>query len=249
MNKHFPPMFDCPEKPTIFAGLFYCLLSFFSLPFLMSLLQFASGKTAALHYGYELAFHLINFLMTVALFRGYLSDSFLQVQIDARKVLSTAAVGLLIIEVWLVLAMAGYLLFRSYYCYITLFYALPIAELDVFAFTSRLVCDRPILGTLCTVVLTPVTTACLLYATGFAPAANRKPWLAYLVVALVLLFPRACNAFNFNDLSTELLLYLAQLPIHWVACWTYQKTDTVWAPIFTLAGVNLLYCLAVPILF
>lgn len=128
-------------------------------------------------------------------------------------------------------------------------FSLPIVELDVFAFPRDLVQDVPLWGTLCTVLLTPVTTACLFYATGFAPTANRKPWLAYLVVALVLLFPRACNAFNFDSLSIELILYLAQLPIHWAACWAYQKTDTVWAPIFTLSCANLLYCLAVILLF
>lgn len=108
-------------------------------------------------------------------------------------------------------------------------FSLPIVELDVFAFPRDWVQDVPLWATLCNLLLTPVTTACLFYATGFAPTANRKPWLAYLVVALVLLFPRACNAFNFDSLSIELILYLAQLPIHWAACWAYQKTDTIWA--------------------
>lgn len=249
MKKLFPSMYECPEKPQIFAGLFYCILSFFSLPFLMTLLQIVSERGPGMQYGYELAFHIINFLVVIVLFREYLTDSFLQVQLDRRKVLTAAGISLLAITVWVLLAAVGYVLFLSYYSYITLFYTLPVAELDVFAFTSDLVRDMPLWGTLCTVLLTPVTTACLFYATGFAPAATRKPWLGYLVVALVLLFPRACNAFNFHNLSTELILYLAQLPIHWAACWTYQKSNTVWAPVFTLAGVNLLYCLAIIFLF
>lgn len=249
MNKHFPIMYESPDKPVIISGLFYCILSFFSLPFLMTLLQFASERSLETQCGYELAFHIINFLVVLGLFRHYLADSFLQVQLNLRKVLCTAGVSLLVIAVWILVSFVLYFLFFSTLGYITLFYALPITELDVFAFTTDLVQGMPLWGTLCTVLLTPITTACLFYSTGFAPAANRKPWLAYLVVALVLLFPRACNAFNFDSLPIELPLYLAQLPIHWAACWAYQKTDTIWAPVFTLSCANLLYCLAVTVLF
>ena len=33
--------------------------------------------------------------------------------------------------------------------------------------------------------------------------------------------------------------FVLQLPMHWIACWTYQKADTVWAPIAALAIFNL----------
>lgn len=249
MIKFFPVMNESPEKPQIISSLFYCVLCFFSLPFLMSLLQYLSDGSAEVRYGCELAFHVINFLIAVGLFREYLKDSFLQVQIDPRGVLTIVGMSLLAIAAWLLLAAVGYFLFLSYYSYIVLFYSLPIVELDVFAFPRDWVQDVPLWATLCNLLLTPVTTSCLFYAAGFAPTANRKPRLAYLIVALVLLFPRICNAYNFNSLPTELVQYLAQLPIHWAACWAYQKTDTVWAPIFTLACTNLLYCLAVILLF
>ena len=249
MKKLFPDMCDSPEKPQIILGLFYCVVSFFSLPFILTLLKFIEGNTTQQQYTYELIFHIINFLAAVILFRGYLADSFLQVQIAPRKVLGTAGLGLLMSAVWVLLAVAGYFLLRSYYSYVTVFYALPIMELDVFTFSRDLVQNMPLWGILCSVLAAPVTISCLFYATSFAPTANRKPLPAYPVVALVILFPRLCNAFTFHDLPVELLLYLAQLPIHLIACWTYQKTDTVWAPIFTLSAANLLFSIAAVILF
>ena len=242
MEKRFPYMYDTPEKPNIFAGLFYCVLCFFTLPFLLSLLQFIDLQTPGLRFNYELIFHTINGLVAVLIFREYLADAFLAVQIDTRKVLTAAAVGLVCIVVWLLLAAAVFLLLRSKAGYLTLFYTLPVTELDVFAFSGELVQERPLFGTLCTVLLTPITTCCLFYATAFAPVGNRHPLLPYFTVALVLLFPRLCNAFNFSELYIELILYLVQLPIHWFACRAYQKADSVWAPVFALSAANLLAC-------
>ena len=42
--------------------------------------------------------------------------------------------------------------------------------------------------------------------------------------------------------------YLVNLPIHLLACWSYQKTDNVWTPIFSLAATNLLLSIVLPLL-
>jgi membrane protease YdiL (CAAX protease family) len=34
------------------------------------------------------------------------------------------------------------------------------------------------------------------------------------------------------------------LPIHLLACWSYQKTDNVWTPLISLALINLLASVA-----
>jgi hypothetical protein len=54
--------------------------------------------------------------------------------------------------------------------------------------------------------------------------------------------PYIVNALTFWAWSEELILYLVHLPIHFIACRIYQKTDTVWAPIFTLMLANLISC-------
>ena len=37
----------------------------------------------------------------------------------------------------------------------------------------------------------------------------------------------------------KLYVYFLQLPIHLIACWSYHKADTIWAPITCLAIFNL----------
>ena len=91
-------------------------------------------------------------------------------------------------------------------------------------------------------VFSPVAVSCLFYATAFAPVGCRRPWLAYPVVALLIAFPRICNGMTCWNPTEELVLYLAQLPMHLLACWSYQKTDTVWAPIAVHAAANLIAC-------
>ena len=100
------------------------------------------------------------------------------------------------------------------------------------------------------VVLGPVITSCLFYATAFAPicTAGRRFW-AYAAVAALVAVPRIVTYFTVWGGHKEVALYLAQLPIHFIACWTYQKTDTIWAPIFTLAITNIAVCAMLGILY
>jgi hypothetical protein len=93
-------------------------------------------------------------------------------------------------------------------------------------------------------VLGPVITACMFYASVFAPlCGSGKRFGAYVAMAVILAIPRIITSFAVWGGWKELPLYLTQLPIHLLACWTYQKTDTVWTPIFTLAIANLLSCI------
>ena len=63
------------------------------------------------------------------------------------------------------------------------------------------------------------------------------------MTALVLALPRLANALTFWVPEEEMILYFAQLPIHMLACWAYQKTDNIWTPIVLHAVVNLFGCL------
>ena len=116
---------------------------------------------------------------------------------------------------------------------------LPLAEVDLFTLSSYVIIMNPIFGTVCMAVLVPFSISCLYYATSFAPVCCSRPWLAYIVVAVVIAFPRVCNGLTYWLPMEELILYLVQLPMHLLACWSYQKTDTVWAPIAVHALTNL----------
>ena len=77
----------------------------------------------------------------------------------------------------------------------------------------------------------------------FAPVCYYRPALAYIVMAVFLAFPRFCNAATYWDPATEWTLYFAQLPVHLLACRSYQKADSIWAPILTLSLVNGIACI------
>ena len=74
---------------------------------------------------------------------------------------------------------------------------------------------------------------------GFAPVCRRSRWLGYLVVTVVLALPCAFDILWRGETDFMVALFILRLPMHWIACWTYQKADTVWAPVATLTVFNL----------
>ena len=59
MKQLYPTMIDRPEKPMVICGIFYCLIAFWTLPFLLLLFMEGSRDNyAALAWGqYGLSHH------------------------------------------------------------------------------------------------------------------------------------------------------------------------------------------------
>lgn len=249
MRKLFPMMIDRPETPHIISSVFYCILAFWTLPFLLLLfMQGSFHNPVTLAWG-DIAYHIINFIMALVIFRNYLAESFLNVQADLKHVLTYALTAAALMCTLMMIFMLGYLSTGAEILSLAAFSTLPIAEVELFVLSSEVIYQVPLWGTLCMVILTPVSISCLYYATAFAPGSCNKPWLGYLLVALILAFPRVCNAVTYWDPMEELQLYLIQLPLHLFACWSYQQADTVWAPIISLSVTNLAAILFLFLLF
>lgn len=249
MQKTFPQMTDSPEGRTIANGIFYDIFCFIVVPYFMYWMVWGLNDDRNTLTTIELIYHVINFLVVVFLFWRYLADSFLNFQIHTKECLITAIIGILIIGGW---AVSVFLLGNSVensLANLAAFSALPLPEMELQMLASDQLYYSPLFATICLTLCVPVIVCCLYYATGFAPVCSRNSWLAYLLVALMAALPRLISALTFWDPSGELVIYLCQLPIHLVACWTYQKTDTVWTPIITLTACNLLSCLALLLLF
>lgn len=240
MNRYQSFMTDCPEKESIYASVSYCTFSFALIPYFLSLFGIGFDLNSSWQLWIDFGYHILNFLVAVCLFRGHLGYSFLNVSMDPKKFLKITLPGaFLMLAVGVLAFIAGVLLNNVLLSQC----ALPITEMDLFSLSSVLVTEKPILGTVCMVLLTPFTTSLLYYATGFAPVCNNRPWLAYLVTAVFLAIPRIINAVTFWIPSEQFMLYLVQLPIHLIACRLYQKSDTVWAPILAHMLVNLVVCI------
>ena len=125
---------------------------------------------------------------------------------------------------------------------------LPIVEMSV-SHTPLLTVElQPIFGTVALSVFAPISICALFYCFGFAPVCYHKPWLAYLCVAAITLIPPVIDILWRGEAAFVLGGYLVQLPVHLLACWSYQKTDNVWTPMLSLAITNLIASILLPIL-
>lgn len=235
-------MLDQPDKYAVGGAAAYGLFSYVLIPFVLYWVSFGFNSDPNFGFAGQLVHHGINFCVALSLFREYLRDAFLTVQTETGMVVRSvalSAVGIVVyfIGLWLVLPAINSFFWNS-----LLLGSLPVGEVDLLMFSLDFIYISPIVGSLVFVLLTPVTTTCLYYAMGFAPVCYKKPWLAYVVVALVLAIPRAINSLLFWSPAQEFAIYLGQLPIHLLACRAYQKSDTVWAPIFCLMTANLIAC-------
>ena len=244
MKRLFPPLYDRPEKFMPFAALGYWLFAFVLIPLFFPLLGDGLWTDRQFASWLEFAYHTVNALVMASMFKSYLVDSFLNVQLDLGKFFKTVGFALLlmmplVVWVYAVLLPLMYSVSNFPIPYVVLD-AYPINELVVAISASLMVQELPLFGTLCHVLFAPVAVVCLFYAVGFAPMCCRKPWLGYLTVTILLMLPGAFDILWRGQADMTIAIYLMQLPIHLLACWTYQKADTVWAPIATLSVFNLI---------
>jgi len=158
-------------------------------------------------------------------------------QIGLKSILLTALIALALMLGWM-LVVPDVLIALDIDPFISLD-MFPVAPMAVMETSGFMVMNNPLFGTLCMTLLVPFSVCGMFYATGFAPACCRKPWLGYLCVTIVLLLP-ALFEIAWRGRSEYLIPeYLIRMPVHLVACWSYQKTDNIWTPIFALSAFNL----------
>ena len=91
----------------------------------------------------------------------------------------------------------------------------------------------------CTVVFAPVTEECLVRGVLFAPICRRKPWLAYLVTAVLFGLLHTVPYIGTQELSVLALSFLQYLPAGIVLGWAYQRTRSIWGAIALHSLINL----------
>lgn len=241
MRRHFPTLMERPENGNIFASLIYEVVAYFSVPFLLLLLLqgFESGSSAVSFI--EAAYHILNFAVALFIYREYLTDTFADIRYNVKRLLNISSLNMALILLY-VLVLNALFGFERGLANLVAYGGLPLTEVDLFILPSALVLSQPVLGTICMVFLAPLAISCLYYATVFAPICYTRPILAYIAMAAFLAFPRFCNASTYWDPATQWTLYFTQLPIHLLACRSYQMTDSIWAPILTHTVVNGIAC-------
>lgn len=235
-DKWFPMMMEHPGSAAIVIAGTYYLIAFGLAPYMMILLNYSTAYNAEWSKWIELLFHGLSFCFAAICFHAHLAESFWNVRFYFKKYITAV-----VICTGLILAVAAPM--QYFAPHLVIDGTLPIFEADFLFSSGAMIYYSPILGTVCATLFAPVSVGCLFYAVGFAPGASKNRWSGYLIISLVLLIPRVLKVLYFWDLSGELIIYLMQLPIHLLACWSYQKTDTVWTPITVLSITNLIACL------
>lgn len=246
MKKIFPTMFSKPEKIQIFALVIWWFWAFALLPMYMPFLGFGLWEKWEISVWLEICYHILNAVIVLLMLRGYLKEEWFMFIIDWRSHLKQAALTVgLIVGVELVLLGVPFL-FGVNIDY--MLEAFPVVELSVSHTPLFLLELEPIFGAITLSLFTPFGICALFYCVGFAPVCCKKPWVAYLCIIVITLIPSIIDILWRGDAELVMSAYFANLPVHLIACWSYQKTDNVWTPIISLSVTNLTTSIILPIL-
>ena len=231
MKRFFPIMNDDTEKGMHFALFAYWIFAFGVMPSWMPLFGDGFWDKVQIISWFEIIYHVINGVVIIFMLKSYLADSFLNVQLNPKGffrivVLSALAMLALAAGLWYLL---GDLAMNFY----------PVSEMSVAVTSGYLIVQKPFFGIACACIFTPFAVVGLFYASGFAPVCRRNCWLGYVVVTVLMAVPCVLDVLWRGQANFIVTAFVLNLPMHWIACWTYQKADTVWAPIVTLAIFNL----------
>ena len=242
MKKLFPKMYSRPKNATLISIVSYWAWAFVLVPWWLPYMSFGLWSDRVFASWLDISYHTFNGIMTTVLLKNYLKDEWFMVTTDVGHYLGH---GLLTTGLMAVVT-AGQIGF-CWFCGVDVLYmlnGLPVTEMSVAQTAGYLVSGNPVFGTVCMVIFAPVCLCGLFYALGFAPVCSKRPWVAYLTVTAVTLIPALLDIVWRGDAARVMDVYFLQLPIHLLACWSYQKTDNIFTPMISLSLMNLLGALA-----
>ncbi len=247
MKKLFPQMMDCLSGGYIFCIFATWIVIFLVIPAWLPLIgQGFLEDTTALAWMETVFLALVGIVMLLVM-KDHLSDAFLGLQINCKSILKTSVIALALMAGWYVVSAELLELLRIDIMLLVDVY--PISPTNILMLPGSVVDSNPVFGLLCMTLLVPFGVCGMFYASSFAPVCTRNTWAGYLVMAGVVLVAALFDGFWYWGYDLALVTFMIRLPMHLVACWSYQKTDNVWAPIFALAGFNLLTSIGAIIMF
>ena len=231
-------MYSKPETIRIFAIIPCWIWVFILFPMYMPFIGLGLWEQVETSVWLEIVYHVANGILFLLIILSYLKDEWVMMTTDVSHYLKHVALTVALILGAELVLLGG--LYISGFDITKMLENLPVTEMSV-SHTPLFVIDlEPVFGTLVMSVFAPISICVLFYCLGFAPICYRKPWLAYLCVAALTLIPPVIDILWRGEAALVLSGYLVRLPIHLLACWSYQKTDNVWTPMIFLSITNLL---------
>lgn len=200
------------------------------LPFFVMLLSLCIHWVAGLlgltlsHLQSNIAYFVINFVMIWVIFHGFLTRSF-------RAIRFWELVQALILGLCL------------YYAMLSLFEAIvTLLDLHIQSFNDdavvSLVHQSKWFMTLCSVVLAPVVEETLVRGLLFGSIRPKSRITAYLVTIIFFSVIHVWQYFIDQDFTAVVLCALQYIPAGIALGWTYEKSGTIWGPIFLHMIIN-----------
>lgn len=90
----------------------------------------------------------------------------------------------------------------------------------------------------CCLLLTPVVEETLFRGLIFGVIRRKSRIAAYVVMVLAFALVHIWRSFTNSDLTDVLMAALPYLPAGIALGWTYEKSDTIWAPVLLHMGIN-----------
>lgn len=181
-------------------------------------------------------------LVMMALLKEHLKDAWLYFSLNKKLILKPMLIALGLMVAWAVISVE--VLYYYWIHPVALLNAIPVSPITIMMTSGSVVQNNPVAGTLVMTLLVPFSVCAMFYSTAFAPVCTRNRWLGYLTMAAVALLAVLGDVFWYAEENYAVIEYLLRLPIHMFACWAYQKTDNILAPIMTLGAFNFLASLA-----
>ena len=243
MSKLFPQM-QVDRTFSSIVGVILCwVVAFFVVPFY--LIPFATDGVWGSLEGtswVEIIYQIVKAGVVVALLKEFFAEDFFFLKISVKEHVGYAALAVALMVVAVAVQMVPMVLMGMPVGY--LLNAFPLVDMTATFTPGYLAYVNPIFGTVSLVLAAPISICGMLYFLGFAPACSKKTWLGYLCVAAITFLPALISIMWYTDVVLALDMYLLQLPVHLIACWSYQKTDNIWTPVIALAMLNLLASVA-----
>lgn len=225
-------MVNCINTGRVICIFAYWILGIVLFPMYMPFIGYGLWENYRAISWVEIVYHAINAVVMIMVMKEYLSESFFEVRYNTKQILKTVANAC---ELMVAYGLVCYLVFDPLW----VMDVFPMAEMEVSLTAGLMVNSNPIFGTVCMTLLVPFGIGGMFYAAGFAPVGYKNTKLAYVVVALVILLPCLFDILWRRQTFDVIFTYALRLPVHLIACWSYQKTDCVWTPIFAVAVCNL----------
>ncbi len=237
MKRVFPEMTDRIGNGYVFTVFAYWLFAFVMFPFALPIVVYGLYSDITLLSWVEIIYHIINGAVMLFVLKGSLADFAFRVRMKLRSFLVT--VGITFCLMMVVRELAILMLESTDISMMSVYDIYPISEFDVLLTAGYTVGSNPIFGTICMAVFASISITGLFYASSFAPICCKRPWLGYIMVTVILALVTGFDIFWRGFYDGVLITFLLRLPIHLLACWSYQKENTVWAPIVSLCLFNL----------